>query len=135
MPKPSLVVAALFIFSVQSPSEVIRVGIDVKPGDEPTTLEPKREGMVPIAILTAGKFDATTVNPETVQAGTTGTEASAFRSAVEDVDGDRDIDMLLLFRVQEMRLECSGKSVVLKGKTRDGRTIEGSEAVTMVGCR
>lgn len=119
----------------RSGGEVIRVTIDVKPGDEPTTIEPKREGMVPIAILTTKEFDATRVDPATVHAGAKGTEAAVFRSAMEDIDGDRDTDMMLLFRVQQMRLECDGKSVSLKGKTRTGQEIEGTEAVTMVGCK
>lgn len=114
---------------------LIRVTIDVKPGDEPTTLEPNREGMVPVAILSTREFDATRVDPATVRAGATGTEAAIFRSAVEDVDGDRDTDMMLLFRVQQMGLRCTGKSITVKGKTVDGEDIEGTEAVTMVGCK
>ena len=118
----------------RSSAEVIHVTIDVKPGDTPTTIEPKREGMVPIAILTTREFDAARVDPATVRAGATGTEAAVFRSASEDIDRDGDTDMLLLFRVQQMGLECDGKSVSLKGRTRDGQEIEGTEAVEMVGC-
>lgn len=136
MLKPSLAIVALFFaVAAQSPAPVIRVEIDVKPGDQPTTMEPKREGMVPIAILTTSTFDATTVDPETVHAGATGTEAAIFRSMVEDVDRDRDTDMLLLFRVQQMRLACDGTAIVLKGKTQSGQAIEGREAVTMGGCQ
>ena len=122
------------IASGRSSAEVIHVTIDVKPGDKPTTIEPKREGMVPIAILTTREFDATRVDPATVRAGATGTEAAVFRSASEDIDRDGDTDMLLLFRVQQMGLECDGMSVSLKGQARDGQEIEGTEAVKMVGC-
>lgn len=130
-----LVPPALGVAMAQSGAKVIHVTIDVKPGDEPTTLEPKREGIVPVAILTTKEFDATRVDAETVRAGATGTEAAVFRSAVEDVDRDRDTDMVLLFRVREMGLECNGRSVTLKGKTRDGQEIEGTEAVAMEGCK
>lgn len=140
MSKPSIRRIAFIVIAVSGLSTVllaaaIRITIDVKPGDQPTTLEPKREGMVPVAILTTKEFDATRVDPGTVRAGATGTEAAVFRSAVEDVDADRDTDMMLLFRVQQMGLECSGKSITLKGRTQDGEEIEGSEAVTMVGCK
>ena len=32
--------------AAQTPGPALRVSIDVKPGDNPTSLEPKREGMV-----------------------------------------------------------------------------------------
>lgn len=127
-------VVAMRHASAQDRAAVIRVTIDVKPGDSPTSIEPKREGMVPIAILTTGEFDAATIDPDSVRAGATGTEASLFKSMLEDVDNDRDLDMLLLFRVPTLRLTCTSKSITLKGKTNQGRDFEGSEPVAMVGC-
>lgn len=119
----------------QSSAQVTPVTIDVKPGDTPTIIEPKRGGMVPVAILSTSEFDATRVDPATVRVGATGTEASVFRSASEDIDKDGDTDLILLVRVPDMKLECSHAAVWLKGKTRDGKDIEGKEAVTMQGCR
>lgn len=115
--------------------KVIRVSIDIKPGDQPTTIEPGRQGMIPVAILTTAQFDARTVDPTTIRIGATGTEASVFKSNLDDVDRDKDIDMLLLFRVQEMRVKCGDTSISLKAKTTDGRPIEGSESVTLEGCK
>ncbi len=114
--------------------KVIRVSIDIKPGDQPTTIEPNRQGMIPVAILTTPEFDASTVDPTTVRIGPTGTEASVFRSNMDDVDRDKDVDMLLLFRVQEMRVKCGDTVISLRAKTMDGRQIEGSESVTTEGC-
>jgi hypothetical protein len=118
----------------QPQPSAIRVSIDVKPGDTPTTLEPKREGMVPIAILSTKDFDAAQVDPATVRAGATGSEASIFKSMMEDVDRDKDVDLLLLFRVPQLALTCSTKSVIVTGKTQKGQDFEGAETVTMVGC-
>ena len=42
----------------------IRVTIDIKPGDTPTTIEPGRQGVIPIAILTTPQFDAATTLEE-----------------------------------------------------------------------
>ena len=120
--------------ATQQKSTVIRVTIDVKPGDTPTTLEPKRQGMVPIAILSTKDFDAAQIDPATIRAGATGTEASIFRSMMEDVDHDKDVDLLLLFPVPQLLLTCNTKSVMVKAKTAKGQDVEGSEAVTMVGC-
>lgn len=112
----------------------VRVSIDIKPGDTPTTIEPGRQGMIPIAILTTREFDAATVDPSTIRIGPTGTEATIFRSNLDDVDKDGDIDVLLLVRVNEMRVKCGDTSILLKAKTTDGRQIEGSESVKTQGC-
>jgi hypothetical protein len=55
--------------AAQKPGPVLRVSIDVKPGDNPTSLEPKREGMVPIAVLSSKEFDATGVDLTSIRAG------------------------------------------------------------------
>ena len=68
-------------------ADPVRVSIDVKPGDSATTIQPDREGMLPVAILSTESFDATTVNPATVRFGPTGSEARPFRTAQEDVGG------------------------------------------------
>ena len=118
----------------QSRAEAIHVAIDVKPGDTPTSIEPKREGMIPVAILTTREFDARRVDPATVRIGATGTEAAVFRSMSEDIDRDGDPDLLLLFRVQEMKIECRDATLRLRGKTLDGQQIQGEETVKMEGC-
>ena len=119
----------------QSTPPAIRVRIDVKPGDEPTSIEPKRGGMVPIAILTTKEFDATTVDTATVRAGATGTEAGLFRASTDDdINHDGTRDIMLLFRVPELGLECGGKSITVRGKTQKGEAFEGTESVTMLGC-
>jgi hypothetical protein len=140
----ALLATAIVLFVPPAPSVAtgqtsaapIRVRIDVKPGDEPTSIEPKRGGMVPIAILTTKEFDATQVDSATVRAGATGTEAGLFRASIDDdVNNDGTRDMMLLFRVQEMGLECGGKSITVKGKTQKGQAFEGTESVTMAGCQ
>lgn len=120
--------------TAQPKPAVIQVMIDVKPGDTPTTLEPTREGMVPIAVLSTRDFDAAQIDADSVRAGATGTEASMFKSMLEDVDRDKDVDLLLLFRVKDLALNCRVKAVTLKGKMLKGQDIEGSEAVIMTGC-
>jgi hypothetical protein len=51
-------------------------------------------------------FNATTVNPTTVHFGATGTEAAPVQSALEDVDGDGNIDMILHFKTQDTGIQC-----------------------------
>jgi hypothetical protein len=125
------IVLAATVLSVVPAAQTLRVTIDIKPGDSPTTIEPERQGVIPVAILTTPTFDAALVDISTVAIGPTGTEAEVFRAMFDDVDRDGDTDRLLLFRQQEMGISCTDKVIVLKGKTTDGRTIEGSETVVV----
>jgi hypothetical protein len=109
--------------------------MDVKPGDEPTTIQPKRGGMLPVAVFTTEEFDATRVNPGTVRFGAEGTEGSVFRTSSDDVDKDGDVDVLFLFRMEELGLECSDTMLKLNGQTTDGMRFWAEEAVEMEGCR
>ena len=112
----------------------LKVTIDVKPGDEKVTIEPEREGMVPILIVTTPQFDAAMVDPDTIRVGPEGTEAAIFRSMLEDVDKDGDVDRMILVRVREMRVKCGNKIIKVTGKTTQGRSFEGSDAVATEGC-
>jgi hypothetical protein len=87
-----------------------------------------------VAILTAHSFDATSVDPSTVRFGRTGQETGPLRSGLEDVDGDRDLDLILHFATQQTGIVCGDSSAQLTGKTFDGQQIEGSGSVRTVGC-
>ena len=91
--------------------------------------------MIPVVILTTETFDATTVNPTTVRFGATGTEAASLQSALEDVDGDGNIDLILHFKTQDTGIQCGKTSASLTGQTFNGRAIEGSNSIVTVGCR
>jgi len=72
------------------------IPIDVKPLSCPNAINPNSRGNTPVAIMT-GSFDASTVDPETVRF----LGAPPLRWAMEDYDGDGDIDMVLHFETQE----------------------------------
>lgn len=124
-------VAGSLSLAAQTPP--LRATIDIKPGDEVTTLE-DREGMIPVLITTTPQFNAETVDVDSIRIGPNGTEAAPVRSMVEDVDKDGDVDRMVLFRVREMGVKCGVKAMRLTGKTNDGRSFEGSEAVRIDGC-
>jgi hypothetical protein len=88
-----------------------------------------------VAILTTGSFDAATVDPTTVLFGATGNAAAAVQSALEDVDGDGDTDMILFFNIQDTGIACGDTSASLTGKTFGGQMIKGSDSINTVGCR
>ncbi len=115
--------------------EAIEVTIDIKPGDEPTVMDPRSEGMIPVAILSSPDFDATSVDPGSVRFGANGDDAAPVRSMTEDVDQDGDTDLMFLFRAMQTNIACGDTSASLTGKTRSGQAIAGSESFTTEGCR
>ena len=52
------------------------------------------KGVIPVAILSTATFDATGINPSTILFGSTA-QAAPVQPSQEDVDGDRDIDLIL----------------------------------------
>jgi hypothetical protein len=88
-----------------------------------------------VAILTAGSFDATTVDPTTVLFGATGTEAAPVHFDLKDVDRDGDTDMILHFNTRATRIQSGDTSASLTGETFSGQMIQGSDSVKTVGCK
>ncbi len=105
-----------------------KVDIDIKPGSDPNSIKLASKGVVPVAILTTGDFDTSTLDPVTVLfAG-----AAPLRWAVEDVDLDGDLDLLLHFKTRELNLDENDVEAVLIGMTFGGETIIGTDAVHIV---
>jgi hypothetical protein len=57
------------------------------------------------------------------------------QAALEDVDGDGDTDMILHFNTRDTGIQCGDTSASLTGETFSGQEIEGTDAITTVGCR
>jgi len=108
--------------------QLIAVGIDIKPGSDPNSINLKSKGVVPVAILTTPDFDAASVDPATVVFA----DAAPLRWAMEDVDGDGDVDMVLHFKTQTLNLSSSSTEATLTGSTLGGMPIEGTDSVRIV---
>ena len=75
----------------------VPIQIDVKPGSDRNPINLASKGVIAVAILTTADFDASWVDAGTVVfAG-----ARAVHHALEDVDGDGDLDVVLHFRTQD----------------------------------
>lgn len=123
-----------------SNSPQLQVVIDIKPGSDPNAINPnKSRGLVPVAILTTDvgdgdplDFDATTVDPSTVEfAGASIVHAAGH---IEDVDSDGDLDLVLHFRVQETTIACGDIEAMLTGATFGGQAFAGTDSVKTVAC-
>ena len=127
-------VAALFNAGSAGKCKV-NVEIDIKPGELPNSVNPRNNGVVPVAILTTTTFDATTVNPMSVRFGPNGAGEAHGQGHLEDVDGDGDLDLVLHFRTQAAGIVCGATSASLTGQTFGGQSISGSDSVKTAGCR
>jgi hypothetical protein len=106
----------------------IPIMIDIRPDTDPNCINLGSKGRVPVAILTTLDFDASTVDPVTVQFA----NAWPLRWTMKDVDADGDLDMLLFFKTQELDLVSSSTDATLIGATFGGKSIVGTDAVDIV---
>jgi hypothetical protein len=114
---------------------LVAVDVDIKPGSDPNAINPRNLGVIPVAIVTTEDFDATTVDPLSVEFGPGGAMEAHGTGHVEDVDRDGDLDLMLHFKTQETGIQCGDTSATLIGKTFAGQRIEGSDSIATVGCK
>jgi hypothetical protein len=107
----------------------ITVQIDIKPGSDQNNINLKSKGVVPVAVLTTGEFDAATIDPATAEfAG-----AKPEHWNLEDVDGDGDDDIIIFhFRTQELELDQDSTEATLTALLLTGEEVSGTDQVRIV---
>ena len=113
---------------------VLEVALDIKPDDPVNNINPRSKGRIPVAVLTTGSFDAASLDTETLRFGKTWIEAVPAHFALEDVDGDGDIDLMLHFKTQETGVSCGDTAAILTGATVTVEAVTGSDVINTVGC-
>jgi len=132
---PELIKSYVIPIVVVSP--VLEVGIDIKPGSTPNTINLGSNGVVPVAILSTDTFDATQVDPATVSLAGAGValrgKGTNYLTTERDVNGDGLIDLEV--KVETENLDpgtFQNGSAVLTGSTYDGQAISGMDEITIV---
>jgi len=125
-------------------SSIVPVVIDIKPGDEPNSINLGAEGQISVAILSSDDFDAAAVNPSTVTLGDNygGDTGVAMRrngslmASLEDVDWDGDLDLVLHFDLRALLangdLDENTTVLILNGLTMGGVPFRGDDTVRIV---
>lgn len=108
------------------------IDIDIKPGENPNTVNFKSKGEIPVAILTTPSFDATQVDVATVKFGLNQTKETHNKGHLEDVDNDGDLDLVLHFATQEVEILPEDTEICLKGKNLNGNQIRGCDSIRII---
>lgn len=117
----------VYLTTIELPIEVV---IDIKPSSFPNSINPDSKGVIPVAILGTEDFDASTVEPTTVGFGPG--DALPVHWALEDVDGDGDLDLILHFKTQDTGISEGDTKATINGWTIDGIPISGTDSVRTV---
>jgi uncharacterized delta-60 repeat protein len=113
---------------------VIKVSVDIEPGESPNAINTSSNGTTPVAILSSATFNAPSqVDTRSLRFGRTGTEASlAFCSSPEDVNGDGRLDVVCHFTTNKEGFQPGDSQGVLTGQTVAGTPISGTDSVVIV---
>ena len=116
-------------------SPIVPVSIDIKPGSDPNSINPKSRGVIPVAILSSSTFDAfVSVDTTSLTFGRTGNENSLVfcNGSPTNVNGDAFPDLMCHFDTQQTGFQSGDTTGKLKGKTVGGTPIEGTDSVRIV---
>ena len=127
---------------VITPGERIAVDIDIKPGSDPNSINPKSMGDIPVAIFTtstadgdAVDFDVQLIDPSTVRFGpgrTSPTHDTGDAIHRQDVDGDGDIDLVLHFNTKLSGISVGDTQACVFGTTVSEDFFGGCDDVRVV---
>jgi hypothetical protein len=113
------------------------IEIDIKPGSYPNAINLGSNGVIPVAILSDADFDATIVDPATVELAGSGVavrgKANKYLAHEEDVNGDDLMDLVVKVETENLDPDTfqDGKAIVT-GQTVDGVEFTGSDEITIV---
>jgi hypothetical protein len=116
---------------------VIDVVVDIKPDSADNTINLGSMGVIPVGILSTADFDATTVDPWTVELAGSGVavrgKGSKLLSSAKDLNGDGLLDLEVKVETENLDPgQFQDGAAVLTGQTYDGLEIQGSDSITIV---
>jgi len=124
-------------FSFQTPPPpVTPIIIDIKPGSEPNSINLGSAGVVPVAILSTADFDASTVDPASVNLAGAGVKqvgmGNKYLCHQEDVNLDGLIDTVCQVYTAQLMVEVGETTATLEAETFDGIKLRGEDFIRVV---
>ena len=117
------------------PRGVETVAIDIKPGSDPNCFNNDGHGVIPVAILGSADFDATRVDPASVQLAGMSVRVVGrgnMQAHSEDVNNDGFIDLVVQIADVDGTFQPGADTAILTGNLYDGTSIEGSDSICIV---
>jgi hypothetical protein len=138
IPLPSLGLLDVFVAEYEAtPGGPLQVEIDIRPGADPNVINLGSHGVIPIAILSSADFDATEVDPGTIElSGATVAirgQGNRLMAHEEDVKEDGLLDLVMQVETDNLDPDAfQDGQARLTGETYDGVAIEGWGDITIV---
>lgn len=115
---------------------VRQVGIDIIPGVFPNTISISGSGSVPFTILSDTNFDATQVNPQTINlaGGRVKMIGQGGGYACTNIDTNADglLDLVCSIKVKKLDLQTGDDTAILEAKLYSGEKIRGEDSVKII---
>ena len=111
------------------------VTIDIKPGASPNSINLGSNGVVPVAILSTGTFDATTVDPTSVTLAGSRVKVKGKgtpMASLQDVNGDGRMDLVVQVSTDALELTGTDVQAFLEGRTFGDTPIIGVDSIRVV---
>ncbi|MHC5112527.1 MAG: NHL repeat-containing protein [Planctomycetota bacterium] len=112
----------------------IEIPIDVKPWSWPNSVNVRKNGVIPVAVLSTEAFDATTIRTRVAHFGPAGARIVHDAAHYEDVNLDGYLDLLMHFNSDETGIECGDEFAELRSSNEVGLSVVGTDQVRTVGC-
>ena len=138
------ILATIMVVATISPvfaPDTNNVGIDVKPGSDPNSVNVNTRGVLPVAILGSDNFDVAQIVQETISAYTTtvdaapgGVPTSPLRCSIEDVNDDAILDLNCKFLKGDLVLNCWTNGLKVMVNLMDGTPFTGSDTIRPIPC-
>jgi hypothetical protein len=126
-------------FTAQQPVvlvNAVNVGIDIKPGGYPNSIKLGSNGVVPVAILSSASFNAPLeVDPASVTLSGAHVKLNGKAKPTgssQDVNNDGRADLVVQVVTQALQLSSTDTLAVLRGKTKSGVPIIGTDSVRII---
>jgi hypothetical protein len=115
-----------------SPVVVESIDIAIKPGSDPSVVNPLSRGVVQVAVFGSHDFDVADVDVTSLTFGIDGALPAIVDRQHMDVNADGFPDLISHFRIAETGIEGGDTEACLIGETLDGNPFSGCDAIRTV---